>query len=550
MRKSNETRIIDKKIQATVQAEETAGLVNLARLSITRVRASSINGNRPQDNQYYGITNAFDGGRNIINNINYTWWLSSSIPVHWIRVSFAVPVTIHSVVLETTQRYRPGEFAIDIIRASGDAGPVVQYYESTDVIGSRTVYELPESVSDVNEVKLIFSAPGLISVSEIRVMGRAPDGTNLAEQKPGLIPDDVNTVEPRLIQVISAADNSNNIGMTNLARLSMTGVRANLEHSEKTDDPYHGLLNAFDGGQGNIRKNICYSSWSAQKKPSHRVEFSFSQPVTIHSVLLETVYRCRPEEFEIAAARVSGETRLIVYHADSLRVKGFRTAYRLPEPATNINELSLTFSAPDTMQIAEIIIAGNPPEGTDLKPCKPYSIPDERATASWYVKVLRTIRTDRDMELINIAENAYPARTDVIKAIEKAHFKLGGVPEDEKLWWYSSFDKVRLPYAITAEAIEYYRNPFKPSYLSPPEKPWPAKKYSFTYTAEVEFKRRYENEARKFSNVYVVKMQLSLSAYWGPLAALGFYKDRVVVIDERGKVLAIFGDGRTSAVVA
>ena len=50
----------------------TAHPINLCRTSLVSVAASSVNGSRPLNNIYYGIRNAFDGGENLINNINYT----------------------------------------------------------------------------------------------------------------------------------------------------------------------------------------------------------------------------------------------------------------------------------------------------------------------------------------------------------------------------------------------------------------------------------------------------------------------------------------------
>jgi len=45
-----------------VVQQPSPGLVNLGRLANARVSASSVNGSRPLDNQFYGVRNLFDGG--------------------------------------------------------------------------------------------------------------------------------------------------------------------------------------------------------------------------------------------------------------------------------------------------------------------------------------------------------------------------------------------------------------------------------------------------------------------------------------------------------
>jgi len=79
--------------------EGTAHPVNLCRTSLARVAASSVNGGRPLNNMYYGILNAFDGGENWINDINYTYWLATG-RAGFVEVYFDFPVSITSIYVE------------------------------------------------------------------------------------------------------------------------------------------------------------------------------------------------------------------------------------------------------------------------------------------------------------------------------------------------------------------------------------------------------------------------------------------------------------------
>ena len=85
-----------------IQSREAAQSVNLGRLESTRVSVSSVNGKREQDNPYYGAQNLVDGGRHLIDGINYTTWLSDQDASHWIRMEFRNPVDIKSIMFELT----------------------------------------------------------------------------------------------------------------------------------------------------------------------------------------------------------------------------------------------------------------------------------------------------------------------------------------------------------------------------------------------------------------------------------------------------------------
>ncbi len=71
-------------------------LVNLGKLGDTFADASSVNAGRTLDNVFYGVPNLFDGGHHIVNNINYTYWLSDSATRHWIKLG--LPPGVRQIV--------------------------------------------------------------------------------------------------------------------------------------------------------------------------------------------------------------------------------------------------------------------------------------------------------------------------------------------------------------------------------------------------------------------------------------------------------------------
>lgn len=161
-------------------------LVDLSRLSITHVTASSINGDRPLDNEYYGILNLFDNGNNYIKGINYDYWLSDSESLHWIKLSFDKPVIVSSVIVETTGQRRPKEYSLDFNQISGESKNTVRYFESITIRGLRTVYELKKPITNVSEIQINFPGPEAIEISEIRVLGKALDDIDLTRQGPNI----------------------------------------------------------------------------------------------------------------------------------------------------------------------------------------------------------------------------------------------------------------------------------------------------------------------------------------------------------------------------
>jgi len=159
--------------------------------------------------------------------------------------------------------------------------------------------------------------------------------------------------------------------------------------------------------------------------------------------------------------------------------------------------------------------------------------------------VERNFDTSEEEALIAAAEAVYPPREDVLAAIPESF--AGQIP-DEDLWWYDSWGDILIPYAITAEAVDYYSN-------------WVAQAreqaeagdchsvtwlWSYmTYTADIDYHEMYESEEGTLSDVYVVTMRLRWSAYCGRRCGAWFEKDRVVALSPEGEPLLVSGDGTT-----
>ena len=156
-------------------------LVNLGKLGDTFIDAGSVNGGRKLDNVFYGVLNLFDGGHNVVDNINYTHWLSDSATRHWLKLRFSAPVEIRSILVEfgaaefvggngRRRSYRPEGFALDVTRLINDRTEV-EKLPSFNVNGFRVFYPLNEPLANVVELLVVFPGPSIVEVAELEVLG-------------------------------------------------------------------------------------------------------------------------------------------------------------------------------------------------------------------------------------------------------------------------------------------------------------------------------------------------------------------------------------------
>jgi len=157
------------------------------------------------------------------------------------------------------------------------------------------------------------------------------------------------------------------------------------------------------------------------------------------------------------------------------------------------------------------------------------------------VIIQRTAANDTEKQMIAAAEAAYPAKSEVVAA-----GKMEPAPAEDKLWWYKEMLGIRIPYAITTGAIEYYSGLVE-SYKKKALTRYAQPSSKFSYAASASFKESYTQSGKSFSRVYVVKMKLFFEEFFVATQTEGihFSKEREVILDTNGKVLQITGDGET-----
>ncbi len=145
------------------------------------------------------------------------------------------------------------------------------------------------------------------------------------------------------------------------------------------------------------------------------------------------------------------------------------------------------------------------------------------------INIQREAATDRDKTMIEAAEAAMP---------------------DTGVWWnVENGQEVRVmglktPYALTGEALKYYIEKME-EYRT---MAWPARfgepSSRLDYTATVAGHDTFSLDGKEYRNVHVVTLRMAFQTAFTGASTGGtrFRKQRTVVLDEAGEVLAISGD--------
>jgi hypothetical protein len=171
------------------------------------------------------------------------------------------------------------------------------------------------------------------------------------------------------------------------------------------------------------------------------------------------------------------------------------------------------------------------------------------------VKVSREAADTTQAKMIAVAEAVQPSAETVRQAAEAPdrldplglNRKKGEpVPVGEKVWWYKEQLGVRIPCAITADAVAYYTD-LVTNYGKQVLKRHAEPSSRLDYQAGVKFHMEFKGEGKTFNNVHVVTLKLTFDQNFAATGTEGmhFEKQRIVVLDAGGKVLQISGDGPT-----
>lgn len=157
------------------------------------------------------------------------------------------------------------------------------------------------------------------------------------------------------------------------------------------------------------------------------------------------------------------------------------------------------------------------------------------------VTIRRVAGNETEAKMIAAAEAAYPAKAEVLAAA-----KPEAVPRGDKLWWNKEELGIKIPYALTAEAVAYFKGLVE-GYGKQALKRYIQPRSQLSYEASARFHKDYEHGGKTYHGVHVVTLKMSFSEDFTATMTEGlmFRKERVVILDGEGKVLRIEGDGDT-----
>lgn len=157
------------------------------------------------------------------------------------------------------------------------------------------------------------------------------------------------------------------------------------------------------------------------------------------------------------------------------------------------------------------------------------------------VLIKREATDEKQAAMIKTAEAAPVSR----EALQKAAGE-GAVAEGDKVWWYQEQLGIRIPYAVTGDAVAYYAElvgkygkQVLTRYTEPSSR--------LDYHATVKFHKEFKLDDKTFSDVHVVTLKLTFEQSFVATQTEGMSltKERVVVLSAEGKVIHVSGDGVT-----
>ena len=201
--------------------------------------------------------------------------------------------------------------------------------------------------------------------------------------------------------------------------------------------------------------------------------------------------------------------------------------------------------------------AATPAQMSPAAAVLPGAMPKEwPANPAKHQVVIRRDATDKQQAaMIAAAEAAQPSAETLRQAAEARDRndppglnqpKEAKAPVGDKVWWYKEQLGIRIPCAITADAVTYYSD-LVGKYGKQVLKRYTEPNSRLDYHAGVKFHKAYKLADKTFNDVHVVTLKLTFDQNFVATGTEGihFEKERIVVLDAAGKVLHISGDGPT-----
>lgn len=167
------------------------------------------------------------------------------------------------------------------------------------------------------------------------------------------------------------------------------------------------------------------------------------------------------------------------------------------------------------------------------------------------LSITRDFADSTEARLLGIAEATYPPRVLLEFLSDVKRTELGGDTAHVPLWWHEGEGVHRVPYAVTAGALDYYR---KLTERMRSHNFWGAFARSLFWTdlryeAKILHKSEYVVGSEDLTEVYVAEMVLAWGYNDGVFVPI-CRAHRIVVLAPTGEVLSVEGDGSLEETVS
>ncbi len=170
----------------------------------------------------------------------------------------------------------------------------------------------------------------------------------------------------------------------------------------------------------------------------------------------------------------------------------------------------------------------------------------EEPEGGFTYSVWRNFTDSTEARMLGIAEALYPPRNPILERAYENSYELGSDSTGVPLWWYRGLGVRRIPYAVTAGALNHFLNltrRFRRHNFWETGTGGGLWWSDFIYHAYIRAAQSYTSGAREYQHVYVAKIVFAWSYDDGTFVPVT-ENVRTVVLSEQGDVLEVQGDGR------
>jgi hypothetical protein len=176
----------------------------------------------------------------------------------------------------------------------------------------------------------------------------------------------------------------------------------------------------------------------------------------------------------------------------------------------------------------------------------------DRKTRTGKLKISRSYANLTEEAMLRKAEAVYPGPNEMIRQLFGMWngYPGGRFKELEPIWGALSNDEIKQTQTITARAVRYYydivlaaeKNPKMPSGFE-------AMATNLDYRAAIQYRDRYKHGEDSYEGVYIANLDLTWGFGCGGLCGMGFTRNKIVVLDRHGEVIALYLDAPVNSEV-